>query len=93
MSLTQIYTFSPVLGINVSRDNLNSVLNALERLSEIKWMAVVTGRFDIVARAAFASTEDLSLFLRETLGNIKGINNSESFICLETPKGQFIPLE
>ena len=82
-----------VLGFNVSRDNFEITLNYLERQPAIKWLAAVTGEYDIVARAAFTSFDELSAFLRDTVGNIKGINNAESFICLETPKGRYISLD
>jgi len=81
-----------IVGFNVSRDNLDSALNALEKQSAIKWLATVTGQYDILARAAFPSIEDLSAFLRDTIANIQGINNSESFICLDIPKGRLISM-
>ena len=82
-----------VLGFNVSRENLQSVISSLETQSEIKWLATVTGGFDIIARTAFHSVEELSTFLRETPSDIKGIDNIESFISLDTPKGRFISLD
>ena len=51
-----------VLGFNVSRENLESVISALETQSEIKWLATVTGGFDIIARAAFHSVESYRPF-------------------------------
>jgi Lrp/AsnC family transcriptional regulator for asnA, asnC and gidA len=82
-----------VLGINVSRDNLESVLNTLEKRPNITWLATVTGEYDIIARGAFDSIDQLSKFLEHEIGNIKGITNSESSICLDTPKGRFIALD
>ena len=60
-----------VFGFKVSRENLESVISALETQSEIKWLATVTEGFDIIARTAFHSTEELSTFLQETLSGIK----------------------
>ncbi|RPJ57676.1 MAG: Lrp/AsnC family transcriptional regulator [Dehalococcoidia bacterium] len=86
-------TVQTVLGINLSRENIESVINALENRSEIKWLAAVTGEYDIIARAAFSSIDQLSAFLEHELSNIKGINNCESFVCLDIPKGRFIVLD
>jgi|WetSurMetagenome_2_1015567.scaffolds.fasta_scaffold12571_2 Lrp/AsnC family transcriptional regulator for asnA, asnC and gidA len=86
-------TLQAVLGFNVSRDSLDSIMDKLEKESEIKWLVAVTGEYDIMARAAFTSIDELSAFLRDKLSNIKGINNTESFICLNIPKGRFISLD
>ena len=79
-----------LFGFNVSRNDLDSTLKALEGHTEIKWLAIVTGGYDIMARAAFGSVEELSSFLRDRISEIKGIKKAESFLCLDVAKGRFI---
>ena len=72
-----------VLGLNVDREKLDSILLQLSnRLDVIKWLSATTGRFDIMAIAWFRSSDDLYYFLEVELNKIHGIKNIEMFISL-----------
>ena len=85
LPLTVIITF------NVSFDKLESAMNILINRPEISWVSTTTGRFDIIARGRFASTDGLSEFMTKQLSHMEGLKDSETFICLSVRKGIYIP--
>ena len=55
-----------IIALDVAHEKLKTVLELLAKRSEITWVLTTTGRFDIIARGRFASTDDLSDFLTVT---------------------------
>ena len=80
-----------IIAFKVAHDNLKAILDTLAGWREITWIATTTGRFDILARGRFTSTNELSEFLTEQVGTIKGVISSETFICMDVKKGREIP--
>ena len=80
-----------IIALDVSHDKLKAALKVLANRSEITWISTTTGRFDIIARGRFASTDNLSDFLTDQVATIEGVKNSETFICLDVKKGRKIP--
>ena len=64
----------------------------LAQRPEIGWVSTTTGRFDILALARFASTDELSDFVEKKVTRIEGVNNSETFICLRIGKGRYMQI-
>ena len=81
-----------VIGFNISHNSTDSILQALESQPEIKWIATTTGRYDIIVKAAFPSTAELSEFLQKKLADLRGVQDTETFICLSVHSGSFIEL-
>ena len=77
-----------VVGLNVAHGDLDDIAEALIGLPEITWLAMTTGQFDIVVIARFRSMEKLHQFLRTKLIVMKGIKDSETFVCLHVHKGK-----
>ena len=80
-----------IIAFKVAHDNMKAILDTLAEWREITWIATTTGRFDILARGRFTSTNELSEFLTEQVGTIKGVISSETFICMDVKKGREIP--
>jgi Lrp/AsnC family transcriptional regulator for asnA, asnC and gidA len=80
-----------IIAFKVAHDNMKTILDTLASWREITWIATTTGRFDILARGRFTSTNELSKFLTEQVGSIKGVTSSETFICMDVKKGREIP--
>ena len=74
-----------VIAFDVAHEKLDSVTDALNGKPEITWLAATSGRFDLIAIGWFSSTDRLFSFLQE-VGNIEGIKDTESFICLHMEK-------
>jgi len=82
-----------VVAIDVVPGKLDSVLNKLSELPEVKWTATTVGRYDIIGGLRFRSIDYLSEFVTNTLNHIDGIKDSETFICLKGSKdGPRMPL-
>ena len=76
-----------MIALNVAHQNLDNIIKILAGLPEIRWLAMTTGRFDIIALAQFHSTEELTEFLHRKLALVEGIKDSETFVCLHLEKG------
>jgi len=70
------------LALNVDPEQLDSVWQALSRLSQVKRKSIVTGRYDILAMVRLKSADNLLNFVQKHITKIKGIKNCESFISL-----------
>ena len=78
---------SALIGLNIEHELHEEVMGAICRLQEVVWASTTTGRFDAFISVRSPSAEHLYLFLRDVLLKIKGIKDSESFICLHLDKG------
>ena len=74
------------IGFNVSRNRVNTVLKALGKLPQIRWIAATTGLFNIMALVWIESTGELFKFIEREIGSIDGITHSETFINLHIEK-------
>jgi Lrp/AsnC family transcriptional regulator for asnA, asnC and gidA len=77
--------------INLSVDlaHYQSVVDAIRALTEVHWLAVVTGSKDLVAEGYFASATHLHEFIREKLAPIPGIQRIETSVILRVEKLSF----
>lgn len=71
-----------VFALDVAPDKLDSTMQTLSSLPDVKWISTTTGRFDILAGARFPSTKELSDFVQKELTKVEGVRNSETFVCL-----------
>ncbi len=83
------YPLCAFMAFDVAHDKLDDVLDALSAEPEVVWASTTTGRFDILALARFASTDELSDFVEKRVIKIDGVNNSETSICLRINKGRY----
>ena len=80
------YDIMAYIGINTTPGRVNQVAEHLAILSNVNSLSITTGRFDILVRTLFKSTEELSGFLKNTLGRTPGISSTETMLSLETKK-------
>ena len=83
------YEAQVLIGLQVEADKVDDVAQALKSEDSISWISVTTGSFDIFAWATRKSLEDLSEFLRMTVGQIPGVRKMETFINLESKKQEY----
>jgi len=86
------YQLVAVIAFDVAHDTIDTVTQSLAKRPEVKWVAITTGRYDVLALACFRSTDELSEFLQKGLAGIDGIRDTETYICLQMKKGQFIQI-
>ena len=84
------YPLVALVTFDISQDKLTSTLEKLSKRPEIRWISTCTGRFDIVAIANFRSVDSLSDFNAKYLTQLEGIKDSETFICLDVKKGNYV---
>lgn len=82
-----------LVGINCeTHSNMNQMMEKLADLDKVNWVAVVTGRYDIVAEVILLDgMDDLYTFINEDLSNIGQVSSSESFVIMKA-KRKWVPL-
>ncbi len=83
------YNSEAVIGIQVQPDKIDKVADTLVGMSQVHWVAVTAGAYDIFAAVALQSAEDLGRFLRMEVGRIPGVERTETFINLSVRKRSF----
>jgi Lrp/AsnC family transcriptional regulator for asnA, asnC and gidA len=72
--------------IKCRMDSVQPIIAALSAAPEVRYVAFVTGSFDLVIEAFFYSRKHLSAFLTERLAGLDGLIASETSIVLEIGK-------
>jgi len=86
------FPFLAVMAFDVQHGKtLASAMQKLASLPEVKFVSSTTGRFDIIAIAWFRSADGLSHFMRDHVGGIEGLKDSETFVCLSMGKPLYFP--
>ena len=83
------YESQVIIGLQVSADKVDDVSDALSGMSEVNWVSITTGSFDIFAWATVRSFDELSEFLRSRVGRIEGVQKMETFLTLESKKQEY----
>jgi Lrp/AsnC family transcriptional regulator for asnA, asnC and gidA len=81
-----------IIALDIIPENLTEAMKALAKLPGINRVFFTSGRYDIIVNANFASTSALADFIRDHLNNIKGLKDTETFICLDEEEQHFLPL-
>jgi DNA-binding Lrp family transcriptional regulator len=83
------YPVFTMIGIKVSPKEIDAVMDKIETLSNVYWVARVAGRYDLIANTLFRSLTELSVFLARELGATPGVLSAETMISLEVRKWSF----
>jgi Lrp/AsnC family transcriptional regulator, regulator for asnA, asnC and gidA len=75
-----------LIGLQVDPALVDPVASELARLSEVQYVSVTTGAYDIFLWLALSSPEELSEFLRSQIGSIQGVRRTETFVNLAIKK-------
>lgn len=81
-----------LVGLSVRIDRLSNVVQALQACDNVPFVAVVSGRFDIVFQGVFGSVEDISRFLATEIGTRDDVERTETMLCLRVEKGKHLSL-
>lgn len=88
------YDISAFLGIYLDKSSLySSVIQELERISEVVEAHYTTGIYNIFARIICKDTDHLRRILHDKLQHIDGIQRTETFISLEESVSRPIDIE
>lgn len=75
-----------LIGIRTDGHHMLEVAQKVSELSEVVYLVVVSGRFDIMAEVFCRDHEDLLKFITEKLYRIDGVRESETFLHLRIVK-------
>src|SRR5690606_34638602 len=70
------------VGIKVSAGQLNEVSESLSAIPYVRYLAVATGTYHLVALVEFETRLELLSFLADTIPSIKGVDSLDSFVLL-----------
>ena len=78
-----------LIGVQVDVDKVDDVAGKLKEMAQVTRLIVTTGTYDMFAWANLESTDNLSDFLRLSIGKIEGVRKMETFMVLSVEKEQF----
>jgi Lrp/AsnC family transcriptional regulator, regulator for asnA, asnC and gidA len=80
------YTIMALIGIQVEHRHLNSIIKELSTLNGLRFIGLTLGRYDVLTEAWFRSNEELLSFVTNILGQIQGIQRTETLQVLKLVK-------
>jgi Lrp/AsnC family transcriptional regulator for asnA, asnC and gidA len=83
------YSIYALIGLTTSSGKTLAVSQKLREFREVTWLAVVAGRYDVMFAAVFEGPNELLRFLTVALGELPGIERSETFYILDMVKRAF----
>jgi Lrp/AsnC family transcriptional regulator, regulator for asnA, asnC and gidA len=79
-------TLSAIIGVSVELTAIHEVADAIRSYSEVRYIGMSAGRYDLMVEAFFADQEHLLEFVTDKLGSLSGITNLETAIILKVVK-------
>ncbi|MEE9511928.1 MAG: Lrp/AsnC family transcriptional regulator [Nitrosopumilaceae archaeon] len=78
------YGVKALTGINMDSKQRDNVIDELFKISGVREIAEVTGRFDILVTMYAKSLDEMHRMVSDNIGRIDGVLSSESFIEMKT---------
>lgn len=77
-----------LVGINVqTHSKMDDMTERIAGLDKVNWVAVVTGRYDIIVEVTLLEgMDDLYTFINEELSSLGGVSTSESFVVMKAKR-------
>ena len=77
---------SAIIGISVELTAIHGVADAIRSYTEVRYIGMSAGRYDLMVEAFFTDQEHLLEFVTDKLGSLPGITNLETSIILKVVK-------
>ncbi len=74
------FNVKALTGVNMDSKLRDNVLNELFKIPEVREVAEVTGRFDILVTMTARSLDEMHQLISEKIGRIEGVQKTETFI-------------
>jgi Lrp/AsnC family transcriptional regulator, regulator for asnA, asnC and gidA len=84
------FTVRSLTGINMDSKLRDNVLNELFKIPEVREIAEVTGRFDILVTMTARSLDEIHQLISEKVGHIEGVQKTETFIEMRKTSREII---
>jgi Lrp/AsnC family transcriptional regulator for asnA, asnC and gidA len=83
------YGIHAIVGTKVQPGRVRDVVASLVSLRQVRYIGVTAGAYDVVIEALFKDNDDLRVFLTDTLGQIDGLQGTETSYVLEVAKRSY----
>ncbi len=80
------YDTHAIIGLRVQPGKIENVIAVLDPLPQIRYIGVTAGTYDVVIEALFENNDALRHFLTDTLGQIDGLQGTDTSYVLEVAK-------
>jgi len=80
------YAIHTFIGLKVDLSALDSIVERLNSMPEVRCINLVTGEFDLIIQALFPDNSDLLRFLANDLGSIEGIRSTSTNHIMQVVK-------
>jgi Lrp/AsnC family transcriptional regulator, regulator for asnA, asnC and gidA len=80
------YDTHAIVGLRVQPGKIEDVIAVLDPLPQVRYIGVTAGTYDVVIEALFENNDALRHFLTDTLGQIDGLQGTETSYVLEVAK-------
>lgn len=80
------YDAPAMIAISVQPPHLEEAAAAIAQFSEVSYLIMVSGEYDLMVEVFCRDREHLSLFIREKLQNIIGVQRTQTYFILHTYK-------
>jgi Lrp/AsnC family transcriptional regulator, regulator for asnA, asnC and gidA len=80
------YDTHAIIGLRVQPGKIEDVVAVLDPLSQIRYIGVTAGTYDVVVEALFENNDELRHFLTDTLGQIDGLQGTDTSYVLAVAK-------
>jgi len=80
------YKVMATMGMKVLPGKVDAVADKLASYQNVHWVFITAGPYDIMIWALFPEPQDLSNFIKNELGNVVGLESTETIMNLEIVK-------
>ena len=80
------YGMAALVGVQTDPGSADDIAEKVGLFTEVHYVAVTTGSFDIFLWVSLTSAEHLGSFLKNQVGVIPGVRRTETFVNLSTKK-------
>ncbi len=87
------YKSTVVMALQVSVADVRTVADALIKKQNVCYLALVTGRYDLIAIVVTQTNRELSVFLEKEIWPIPNILRIETFVTMDILKGSEATLD
>jgi Lrp/AsnC family transcriptional regulator for asnA, asnC and gidA len=86
------YTYISIVGLQVKQSDSRQVAEKLAQSPNVYWVAVVTGRFDLIMILMLHTPQELSDFMNSEIFRNPSISRSETFVCIDICKSPWMDM-
>jgi len=84
------YTYICIVGLQVKQSDSRQVAEKLAQSPNVYWVAIVTGRFDLIMILMLRTPQELSTFMNRDVFPNPSISRSETFVCIDICKSPWM---